>query len=144
MPRRVVLLRRDHFAFPVSPSTLRRAMREMAPTIKAPLRKMHRIETITRRATEYQISLGSMYRNPAVPRNYKTPRPAEWQSMLAARAVDDATFGQHATSAYFYLDAVLPMMPHEIDIDFGAIPFEERVLLVTIQDMALALSLQNR
>src|SRR3954451_13790328 len=44
LPRRVVRLRGDFTRFPVPAGPLQRAFAELAPTIKAPIRKMQRVD----------------------------------------------------------------------------------------------------
>ncbi len=126
LSRRVVHLRGDYTKFPVPAASLRKAMIELAPTIRRPIRKLRLVE----RAWSAMASRSSRRR--PLTRPSRLPALERWPEFLQSMPV--ATYDARATGWYTLAHDVLPFFGREVEVDLDAIPLEERVVMVAVLD----------
>ena len=134
--RRVLLLRRDYFTFPVPNQTVREAMIALASaSIEHPRRKLR---VIVRLWNEWSQLHGDPVRWPgAVPwRGRARPPlmpPTEcWVAILQNPSLTDEVIGLHITFAYQFDREVSAGLPPWSE----AMPVEERILLLVILSLS--------
>lgn len=133
--RRAILLHARYYT--VAPSALRAAMLRTLPTIKAPKRKMRRINAVIQweaRKLEDPAYAG-MVRSEPMGSTDDSMEPGKWKGILGRRDVDDELFGAHAsTMCYFALG--LKHSAKSTQLDVSSIPDEEVIMLLTIRQLA--------
>lgn len=133
--RRAILLHARYY--PVTPSALREAMLRTLPTIKAPKRKMRRIDAVVRweaRKLEDPAYGGMVRLNPMRPTD-DFMEPGKWKGILSRGDIDDVLFGAHAsTMGYFALGLKHGAKGTRLDISW--ISDEEVITLLTIRQLA--------
>jgi hypothetical protein len=128
LARRVIALRANRSLFPVPPRRVRDAMTRVLPGIKASYRKMLRID----RAVHWWVALQERRPPPGRSWGRKVPRRERWAAIL--HGVDDDVF-EERLSAMYHLDAVLCTDTVGAPYELGAIPVEERIILLLIRDL---------
>jgi hypothetical protein len=145
LDRRLLRLRRDYHAFPVEPSNLRAAMVRLVPSIDAPVRKLRFVADYARSPmpTARQLpvvrvrALGRVdpnVRRARPLRGQRLPSPEVWAGIL--RSVDAERVGMWAVGWYAWLGDVIPAHYAPEPDPLAWIPFEERVILYAILDIA--------
>jgi hypothetical protein len=159
LPRRVIRLRGeglDHF--PVPNEILRRAMVELVPVIKKPAHSLHLVHQamcwlLELRYAEYgpprftqfgthQDFLNEQRYPPAFSPSAQLPAPPRWRDILQDPSVPDDTlnglsFGRVAWDSYRWNLALEGEMKRQTTA-YLQIPFEERIVLLTVRHLALA------
>lgn len=157
MPRRVIRLRADFQLFPVPYSTLRRAMLKLLSAIKRPAESLH----LTHRAMCWLVELryaqygppkqltqlNERLYPPAFRPEAPLPAPTTWKAILQDAELPDyvmkgPSFGAAAAVAYHWNLALEDEMKGKLTA-YLRIPFEERVVMLTIRDLALAKQQQD-
>ncbi len=133
LPRRVVLLYPEFFVtgVPIGFDELREAMAALAPTIRAPARKMRRLHAACRAWSAQWSPLATAR---PLPRDWRPPSPTEWVTTLRAAASD--IFAERVGVQY-HLAALLRDWPGEVEYGLPVIPREEQVTLLTVRDLAV-------
>lgn len=133
--RRAILLHAK--GYPMDPRMLRRAMLRTLPTIKAPKRKMRRIDAAVQweaKKLEDPAYAGFARAEPMTSTD-DSMDPAKWKAILGRKDVDDELFGAHSsTMSYFAL-----ALRHAADrpqLDISSIPDEEVIILLTVRQLA--------
>ncbi len=132
--RRAILLHARYY--PVTPNALRKAMLRTLPTIKAPKRKMRRIDALIRweaRKLEDPAYAGILWSKP-VTRTDDFMEPGKWKSILGRRDIDDKLFAAH-TSTMCYFAIGLKHGTKGSRLDISSIPDEEVVILLTVRQL---------
>jgi len=133
--RRAILLHARNY--PMSPNALREAMLRTLPTIKAPKRKMRRIDALVRweaSKLEDPTFAGTMWSKP-VRRTDDFMEPAEWKGIVSRRDIDDESFAAHV-SAMCYFAFAFKHSPTSAPLDLSSIPSEEVIILLTVRQLA--------
>lgn len=129
LPRRVVYLRGDYLSFPVPDGTVREAIVAMLP-IRAGYRKIRRVNTVFNRWADYRRGAVVPVKRPG----WKPPRPPQWTTLLTdPRRIP--VIEMHFVGIFFWL-RVMQDLGESIGYDLDDIPFEERVLLLTLINAA--------
>jgi hypothetical protein len=118
----------------ISPPILRRAMIRTLTSIAAPTRKMNRISRAVRweaRKLEDPAYIGEFRRQQ--PLGFIDP--SQWKRVLKRRDVDDRLFGETA-SMMAHFAHMLEIATRGTSADISSIPYEERVILLTIRQLA--------
>lgn len=145
--RRVVLLRGDFTRFPVPPGKLREAMAHIAPTIRAPKRKMQRLlraleawaerEGLSQTRAQFTMQGGWVQPPLGAAPVWQPPLPENWAALiLDQELLSDDAFGGRATAQY-WMARILEAADDPAH-DLSAIPFEERVVMLIVRDLARA------
>ncbi len=118
--------------FRIPPESLRRAMVDVAPKIRPHLKKMKAVEAAI--TTFFQRSLPDPYgRGPKLPRGWRPPPHEEWVPILRTIPLEVFT---HRASIQYYFAALLQTSLEKEPATLAWIPFEERVVLLTVRDLA--------
>ncbi len=132
--RRAILLHAQYY--PVAPRALREAMLRTLPTIKAPKRKMRRIDAVIRweaKKLEDPAYAGMMWSKPAR-RTDDFMEPNKWKTILGRRDFDDKLFAAHSsTMCYFAIG--LKHGAQGTGLDISSIPDEEVIILLTVRQL---------
>ena len=145
LDRRLVRLRRNHDRFPVDSEKLRAAMIRILPSINTRVRKMRsvadyarspvpavrRLPVLTTRELG-RVDPNLKRRRPL--REQRIPHPEEWSAIL--ESVDADRVGTWAVGWYGWLGQVIPAHYSPEPDPLAWIPFEERVVLYAILDIA--------
>lgn len=117
--------------FRIPPESLRRAMVDVAPKIRPHLKKMKAVEAAI--TTFFRRSLPDPYgRGPKLPRGWRPPPHEEWVPVLEATPLEVFT---HRASIQYYFAALLQTSLEKEPAALAWIPFEERVVLLTVRDL---------
>jgi len=145
LDRRLLRLRRNYHYFPAEPDKLRAAMVRMLPSIEAPVRKMRLVADYARSPMPVDrrfpvIKARSLRQDPNLRRRrplreQRIPRREDWARILAR--VDSERIGIWAVGWYAWLGDVIPAHYAPSPDPLGWIPFEERVTLYAILDIAI-------
>lgn len=133
--RRAILLHAR--SYPVAPNALREAMLRTLPTIKAPKRKMWRIDALIQweaRKLEDPTYPGMFSSKPAR-RTDDFMEPGKWNGILGRRDIDDELFAEH-TSTMCYFALGLKQSAKSTPLDISSIPDEEVIILLTVRQLA--------
>ncbi len=130
LDRRVVVLYLERYSVPVT--KLRDAMVGMLPTIKAPARKMARVEAASRWFANRHggSSLGEGER---LPDGWRQPHPSEWGSVL--READLDVFAHRLGIEQYYATLLATLgrgTPHAL----ADLPPEEKLVLLMVRYLA--------
>jgi hypothetical protein len=118
VPRRVVALRADAILFPVPPEQLRRAMVEVVPTMRSPMRTLRTVAAATGQARGATRS---------------RPPAAEWEAIL--NGPDPGLFAARAPGWYAMATMVLPARSWPEPGPLWGIALEEQVLCLAVLDL---------
>jgi hypothetical protein len=145
LDRRLVRMRRDYQYFPIDPEKLRAAMVRIVPAIEAPVRKMRTVAEyarsplpavrplpVVRARVLGRVDPNLRRRRPL--REQRIPHREEWTAIL--EGVPAERIGMWAVGWYAWLGSVLPSHYGPASDPLAAIPFEERVVLYAILDIA--------
>lgn len=133
--RRAILLHARGYR--MDPAALREAMLRTLPTIKAPKRKMRRIDAVIRleaKKLEDPAYAGMVQLEPKGFTDDPT-EPGKWKGILRRRDVDDELFGAH-TSTMCYFALGLKQGAKITHLDISSIPDEEVIMLLTVRQLA--------
>jgi hypothetical protein len=144
LDRRLLRLRRNYHYFPVEPDKLREAMVRILPSMEAPVRKMRLVADYARSPMPADrrlpvVTAPSRRQDPNLKRRrplreQQIPHPDEWAEIL--ERVDVGRIGLWAVGWYAWLGDVIPAHYAPDSDPLGWIPFEERVTLYAILDIA--------
>ena len=146
LERRVVLLWtgwRGHPPIRAPFSKLREAMTALVsgPSIKAPVRKMKRIEValsawVAREVTASgEDSLLGTWRSSLEETPFRPPSPEEWRAILDSPDLSDEHFAE-VVAWRLYLASLLRGVSVGSPHDLASIPIEELFVLLTIRELA--------
>lgn len=133
--RRAILLQSR--GYPMRPGALRRAMLRTLPTVKAPKRKMRRLDAAIRwesRKLEDPAYVGFVRFRP-IGRANDFMEPNRWKAILGRRDIDDSLFSGHVFPACYFaigLKGATANTPYDI----SKIRDEEIIALLTIRQLA--------
>jgi hypothetical protein len=118
----------------ISPPLLRRAMIRTLTSITAPKRKMNHISSAVRwEARKLEDPAYSWQIRLQQPIGFIDP--SRWKQTLKRRDVDDRLFGE-TVSMMAHFAHVLEIATRGTPADISSIPYEERVILLTIRQLA--------
>lgn len=124
LPRRVVRLRADYHAFPVPAQHVQRAFVELAPTIRAPAKKMRAVEDA------WTLMAARAAGRAALRRRRRLPAAAEWAHIL--KRIPPERFELWVAGWYSLASTVLPAYARDAGMDLERMPIEERVVIVAV------------
>ncbi len=133
--RRAILLQAK--GYPMDPSALRRAMLRTLPTIKAPKRKMRRVDAVIRweaRKLEDPTYAGSI-RPKRMRLTHDFMEPSKWKGILDRTDVDDKLFSAHASTMCFFAFG-LKHGTKGTRLDISSVSDEEVIILLTIRHLS--------
>lgn len=135
LPRRVILLRCDGLSIPAD--RLRSAMRDVAPTIRRPVRAMRRVararrllgEPTAARLTEREWRVWEQT-------TWKIPEPSQWPDILDSATEEGI---DRRVGIRWYLAALwMRELGRDTPYDLSDIPLEEMLTMMAIQDVSFA------
>ncbi len=119
--------------FRIPAESLRQAMVDVAPKIRPHLKKMKAVEAAI--AAVFRRSLPDPYgRGPKLPRGWRPPPHEEWVPMLEETPTE--VFASRASIQYYFAALLETSLQGEPE-GLRWIPFEERVVLLTVRDLAI-------
>ncbi len=135
--RRAILLHARNY--PIEPSVLRDAVLRTLPTIKAPKRKMQRVDALVRweaNRLEDPTYAGVKWSKHAMPAD-DFMEPANWRGILSRRDIDNKLFAEHF-SAMCYFAFMLKRSPivTPVEGDISSIHEEEVIILLMVRQLA--------
>ncbi len=108
LPRRVVYLRSNYIDYPVPTALLRKAMIDMAPSVKAAKRKTRQIEAALRQMFEgirevcpYCGQSKSLRPERKIVRLWRMPKVEDWPAVLRTKSITNELFERQAALAYY-------------------------------------------
>lgn len=128
LARRVILLRKDYSCFPVASPKVKEAMTEMLLSIAAPKRKMKQVDAAIKKWLTDQMS----GRDSRIDKGQRPPEPDKWKAILEDTA--EEVFAERLWYSYHF-EGLLRLEKRR-SYDLSNIPFEERIVLLIIRDLA--------